>query len=107
LLPGVNFINISLEASMRTDPKSAKRYWWLDWFVTLLGSVSVKAAHKMLVKLIPVLRHWDLIFDLISGLKEIVGDTMFGAIGSVTARKIAQKVRYFKNNFQKRIFNQY
>ncbi len=35
------------------DPKNAKRHWWLDCLFALLGSVCVKAACKMLVKLTP------------------------------------------------------
>jgi len=36
---------------MRPDPKSAKN-WQLDWIITLLGSACIKAAPKMLMKLI-------------------------------------------------------
>jgi len=35
------------------DPKSVKRYWWLNWIFTLLGFERVKAAHRMLMKLTP------------------------------------------------------
>jgi len=49
---GLNFINVLHAAFTLADPKSVKRYWWLNWiFFTLLGSTSVKAAHKTLVKL--------------------------------------------------------
>ncbi len=29
--PGVNFIKVLQAAFTRTDPKSVKRYWWLNW----------------------------------------------------------------------------
>jgi hypothetical protein len=44
--PRVNFIKILREAFTRADPKSAKRYRWLEWIFTLLGSLCVKAARK-------------------------------------------------------------
>jgi len=53
LSPGVNFINILLAAFMHQDPKSAKKADNLPVFFALLGSVRVKSAHKMLVKLTP------------------------------------------------------
>jgi len=50
---GVNFINILRPAFMLTDPKSAKRYWQLNWIFTLLESARVKAACKMMMNLTP------------------------------------------------------
>jgi len=48
----VNFTNILREAFTRADPKSAKRYRWLDLIFTLLGSVRKKSFEfKMLMKL--------------------------------------------------------
>ncbi len=51
--PWVNFINILCATFSRPDPKSAKRYWQLDWILAFLGSVCVKAARKTLIKLTP------------------------------------------------------
>jgi len=42
----VNFTNILRVPFMCADPKSAKRYWQLDWIFTLLGSASVKASRE-------------------------------------------------------------
>jgi len=50
--PGVDFINILLEAFTRADPKSEKTSQVVSLFV-LLGSVCIKAARKMLVKSTP------------------------------------------------------
>ncbi len=46
LTPGVDFINILFKTFTCTYPKSAKRYWPLDWIFTLLGSSCVKAGRK-------------------------------------------------------------
>ncbi len=54
LTPGHNFINIVLTAFMHADPRSVKKTVKLSIFFTLLGSTSIKAAPKMLVKLTPV-----------------------------------------------------
>jgi hypothetical protein len=51
--PGVNFTNVLRAAFTREDPKSAKKLLNLIVFLALLGSVPVKAAHRMLVKLNP------------------------------------------------------
>jgi len=42
----VNFINILCTASMGTDPKSAKRYWRLDWIFTLWYLCTLKLLIK-------------------------------------------------------------
>ena len=46
LTPGINFIYILSTAFTSIDPKSAKRYWWLYWIFTLLGSLFVKDGCK-------------------------------------------------------------
>jgi len=51
--PGLNFINVLYTAFTRSDPKSVKKTVKLSIFFMLSGSTSVKAAHKMLVKLTP------------------------------------------------------
>jgi hypothetical protein len=51
LTPGVNLINILHAAFALADPKSAKNT--VKSFFSLLGSASVKAAHKMLIKSTP------------------------------------------------------
>ena len=48
---GVNFTNILQAAFMHKDPKSKKMTIKLCSFIALLGSVRIKAARKMLVKL--------------------------------------------------------
>ncbi len=53
LTTGLNFINILSTTFTRADPKSIKKTVKLSIFITLSGSMSVKAAHKMLVKLTP------------------------------------------------------
>jgi len=50
LTPGVNFTNIIHEVFTQADPKNTKN---TVKFFALLGSVHVKAAPKILVKLIP------------------------------------------------------
>jgi hypothetical protein len=55
LNPGVKFTNILRAAFMHSDPKSAKKTDSLTYFA-LLGSERVKAAPKMFVKLIPVVK---------------------------------------------------
>jgi hypothetical protein len=49
--PGLIFINVLLTAFTRADPKRYKDTDDLTVFFMLLGSMSVKAANKMLVKL--------------------------------------------------------
>jgi len=49
--PGINFTNILFKAFTLKDPKSAKKTDYLTVFFALLGSASVKASRKMLVKL--------------------------------------------------------
>ena len=48
---GVDFTNVLQAAFTHADPKSAKKLLYLTVFFALLGSVQVKAAHRMLVKL--------------------------------------------------------
>jgi len=50
---GLNFINILRTAFTLADPKSVKRYWRLDWVLTLLGSTRIKAVRRTLMKLTP------------------------------------------------------
>jgi len=50
--PGVDFINILFKAFTRADPKIDG----LTVFFALLGSVRVKAALEMLVKLTPIVK---------------------------------------------------
>jgi hypothetical protein len=52
---GVNFINIHT-AFMREDPESAKNTVKLSVFFELLGSTSIKAARKTLMKLTPFIQ---------------------------------------------------
>jgi len=53
LTPGLDFTYILCSAFTFADPKSAKNIDCLTAFFALLGSVQVKAAHKMLMKLTP------------------------------------------------------
>ena len=53
LAHGVNFTNVLRAAFTRADPKSAKKTVKLSSFFALLGSASVKAARRTLVKLNP------------------------------------------------------
>ena len=50
---GVNFTNVLRAAFALVDPKSAKKTVKLSSFFALLGSTSVKAARRTLVKLNP------------------------------------------------------
>ena len=50
---GYNFTNVLQSAFTLADPKSAKKTVKSSSCFTLLGSASVKAAHRMLVKLTP------------------------------------------------------
>ena len=52
---GVNFINVLRAAFTLEDPKSSKQLLDLMVFFALLGSVGVKAARRMLMKLTLVL----------------------------------------------------
>jgi len=49
---GVNLINVLRATFTHTDPERGKKTVKLSVFFTLLGSVCVKAARRMLVKLI-------------------------------------------------------
>jgi len=51
LATGVNFTNVLQADFRRADPKSAKKTVKLSSFFVLLGSASIKAACRMLVKL--------------------------------------------------------
>ncbi len=53
LTPGYNFINVFCTVFTIPDPKCIKMTVKLSIFYTLLGSTSVKASRKMLVKLTP------------------------------------------------------
>ncbi len=58
LTPGLNFINVLLTAFTLPDPKSVKKTVKLSIFFTLWGSTSVKAVHRTLMKLTPVLQQF-------------------------------------------------
>jgi len=53
LRSGINFINVLRTAFALVDPKSVKRYWQLDWILTLLGATGVKAVRKYVGKINP------------------------------------------------------
>ena len=53
-ISGVNFTNILRAQKLLIDPKSAKKTVKLSRFFALLGSASVKAARRTLVKLNPI-----------------------------------------------------
>jgi hypothetical protein len=53
---GVNFVNVLRAAFACADPESAKKTDNLTSFFALKGSVCVKAAHRMLMKLTPGIR---------------------------------------------------
>ncbi len=42
----INFTNVSRATFVHEDPKSIKRHWLHDYLFALLGSASIKAAHK-------------------------------------------------------------
>jgi len=50
---GLNFINVLCTAFTLIGSKSVKRYWQLDWVLTLWGATGVKAVHRMLMKSSP------------------------------------------------------
>ena len=51
---GVNFINVLRAVFTPVDPKSVRKIDNLIVFFTLLGSASIKAVRRMLMKLSPV-----------------------------------------------------
>jgi len=51
--PGLNFINVLCTAFTLVGPKSVKRYWRLDWVLTLWGTKGVKAVRRKLMKSSP------------------------------------------------------
>jgi len=53
LLTRLNFINVLRTAFTLTDPESVKKRVKLSIFFTLLGSTSVKAVSRTLMKLSP------------------------------------------------------
>jgi len=53
LTPGVNYINVQSTAFTPVDPESAKIQLSHQYLFTLSGSTSVKAVHRMLMKLTP------------------------------------------------------
>jgi len=52
-ISGLNFINVLLTAFAPIDPKIVKRYWQLDWILTLFGATGVKAVHKYVGEIDP------------------------------------------------------
>jgi len=50
---GVHFINVLLTAFTLVGPKSVKRYWRLEWVLTLWGATGVKAVGRTLMKSSP------------------------------------------------------
>ncbi len=50
---GLNFINVLRTAFMCVDPKRVKRYWQLDWVLTLWGATSIKALCKYVDEIDP------------------------------------------------------
>ncbi len=63
--PGVNFINVLRTAFTLVGPKSVKRYWQLDWVITLWGTTGVKAVRRTLMKSSPVLTHSLIVFSFL------------------------------------------
>ncbi len=57
--PGLYFINVLPTAFTPVDPKSVKDTDNLTVFFTLLGSTSIKAVRRMLVKLTPDEEHYS------------------------------------------------
>jgi len=53
LAPGVSFINLLRAAFAPVDHKSVKRYWQLDWILTILGATGVKAVRKYVGEIEP------------------------------------------------------
>jgi len=52
-LSGLNFINGLRTTFTRIDPKSVKRYWQLDWVLTLWEATGVKAVLKYVDEIDP------------------------------------------------------
>jgi len=50
---GLNLINVLRTAFTLVDPESIKRYWQLDWVLTLWGAAGVKAVCRTLMKSSP------------------------------------------------------
>ncbi len=67
--PGVNFITVLQAAFMHADPESIKIQSSCQYLFTLLGSVSVKAVLRKLMKLTPDQRVLDLIILFCEFLK--------------------------------------
>jgi len=61
VLVGINFTKILWTPFAHIDPKTVKRYWWLNWIVMLLGSSCIKAAHRTLMKLTPGLNFTNIL----------------------------------------------
>ncbi len=57
--PGVNFINILRTAFALVDPDSVRTQSSCQYLFTLLGTTSVKAVHRMLMKSTPGLGSKD------------------------------------------------
>jgi len=53
LSPVINFIHILQTAFLLKDPRSEKRHWWLNCLLVVLGSLPVKAMHKLVVEIHP------------------------------------------------------
>ncbi len=49
-----NFTNVWLTALKLADPKSVKRYWWVDCLFALLGSLRIKAVPKHVCEIDPL-----------------------------------------------------
>jgi len=75
-IPGFNFINILRTAFTLVGPKSVKRYWQLDWVLTLWGATGVKAVRRMLMKS----SQWE-------GEREMKKDDLKNANNSISRRR--------------------
>jgi hypothetical protein len=53
LSPGVNVINVLRATFGPVDPKSVKRYWQLDWILTLFWATCVEAENKYVGEIEP------------------------------------------------------
>jgi len=51
--PGLNIITVPHTAFTLVDPKSVKRYRWLDWVLTLWGATAAKVSRKYVDEIDP------------------------------------------------------